>query len=97
MQWVSEGRRVLGRGSKKGLSRRHLEGGNTPFREYDPLGVRTMRCHSEIGMSYSENQFLDSQLLRQYPATLREIQEWPFHSESGFPEIGVVPRLLNSI
>ena len=27
------------RGSKKGLSRRHLEGRSTPFREYDPLGV----------------------------------------------------------
>ena len=24
---------------KKGLSRRHLEGRSTPFREYDPLGV----------------------------------------------------------
>ena len=32
-------RRVLRRGSKKGLSRRHLEGRSTPFREYDPLGV----------------------------------------------------------
>ena len=32
-------RRVLRRRSKKGLSRRHLEGRNTPFREYDPLGV----------------------------------------------------------
>ena len=31
--------RVLRRGSKKGLSRRHLEGRSTPFREYDPLGV----------------------------------------------------------
>ena len=39
MQWVLEGRRVLRRGSKKGLSRRHLGGRNTPFREYDPLGV----------------------------------------------------------
>ena len=41
MQWVLMGRRVLRRvlrrGSKKGLSRRHLEGRNTPFREYDPL------------------------------------------------------------
>ena len=27
------------KGSKKGLSRRHLEGRSTPFREYDPLGV----------------------------------------------------------
>ena len=32
-------RRVLRRGSKKGLSRRHLEGRSTPFREYDPVGV----------------------------------------------------------
>ena len=31
---------ILRRGSKKGLSRRHLEGGNTAFREYDPVGVR---------------------------------------------------------
>ena len=47
MQWVLEGRRVLRRVlrrvSKKGLSRRHLEGRNTPFQEYDPLGVRPMR------------------------------------------------------
>ena len=34
-------RRVLRRGSKKGLSRRHPEGRKTPFREYDPVGV----CH----------------------------------------------------
>ena len=33
---------VLRRGSKKGLSRRHLEGRNTPFREYDHVGVRPM-------------------------------------------------------
>ena len=32
-------RRVLRRGSKKGLSRRHLEGRSTPFQEYDPVGV----------------------------------------------------------
>ena len=30
---------VLRRGSKKELSRRHLEGRNTPFGEYDPLRV----------------------------------------------------------
>ena len=44
MQWALDGGRVLRRvprrGSKKGLSRRHLEGGNTPFLEYDPVGVR---------------------------------------------------------
>ena len=33
-------RRVLRRGSKKALSRRKIEGRNTPFREYDPVGVR---------------------------------------------------------
>ena len=44
MQWALEGgrvlRRVLRRGSKKGLSRRQLEGGNTHCQEYDPVGVR---------------------------------------------------------
>ena len=43
-QWVLDGkgvlRRVLRRVSKKGLSRRHLEGRNTLFQEYDPLRVR---------------------------------------------------------
>ena len=38
-------RRVLRRRSKKGLSRRHLECRNTPFREYDPLGVRPTEGH----------------------------------------------------
>ena len=33
-------RRVLRRGSKKGLSRRHLEGRSTPFREYDPRDTK---------------------------------------------------------
>ena len=37
-------RRVRRRGSKKGLSRRHLESRSTPFREYDPLGV----CPTQI-------------------------------------------------
>ena len=44
-------RRVLRRGSKKGLSRRHLEGRNTPFREYDPLGVRPT-VGREIGRKF---------------------------------------------
>ena len=43
LQWVLLGRRVLRRvlrrGSQKRLSRRHLEGRSTPFREYDPIGV----------------------------------------------------------
>ena len=33
-------------------------------------------------------------LLREYPGTLRELRECLFYSESGFPEIGVVPRAL---
>ena len=44
MQWALKGgrvlRMVLRRGSKKGPSRRRLEGRNTPFQEYDPLRVR---------------------------------------------------------
>ena len=43
LQWFLEGgrvrRRVLRRGSTKGVSKRHLEGRNTPFREHDPLPV----------------------------------------------------------
>ena len=35
-----------------------------------------------------------SELLRECPGTLREFREWPSHSESVFPEIGVVLRLL---
>ena len=34
------------------------------------------------------------ELLREYPGTLPELREWPFHSESVFSKIGVVPRLL---
>ena len=53
------------------------------------------RGHSENGISYSENGiFQFRELLREYPGTLRELREWPLHSESFFPEIGVVPRLL---
>ena len=37
LQWVLEGGRVLEKGSKKGLSRRHLQGGNTPFYSTTPL------------------------------------------------------------
>ena len=41
-------RRVLRRGSTKGLSRRRLEGRSTPFREYNPLGVRPSRSCAAI-------------------------------------------------
>ena len=54
LQWALLGRRVLRRGSKKGLSRRHLEGRSTPFREYDPLGVCPIHA-SQIQMPDSRN------------------------------------------
>ena len=52
-----------------------------PFREWD--------------FSSRELFFELRELLREYPGTLPELREWPFRSESVFPEIGVVPRLLN--
>ena len=58
--------------------------------------------YSSRGMPFRERNFVFREwdfefreLLREYPGTLRELREWPFHSESVFPEIGVVPRLLN--
>ena len=44
---------------------------------------------------FREWSFEFRELLRECPGTLRELREWPLHSESVFPEIGVVPRLLN--
>ena len=41
-------KRVVRRGSKKGLLRRHLEGKNTPCQEYDPLRARPMENHSKV-------------------------------------------------
>ena len=52
----------------------------TPFREWD----------STFRKLLSELRYL----LREYPGTLPELREWPLHSESVSPEIGVVPRLL---
>ena len=46
---------------------------------------------------FREWNFEFRELLREYPGTLREIRGWPFHSESVFPEIGGVPRLLKMI
>ena len=31
-------------------------------------------------------EFQFRELLREYPGTLRELREWPFHSESVFPQ-----------
>ena len=53
LQWVLDGgrilRKVLRSGSKKGLLRRHLEGRNTSFEEYDPFRVRpkNLLCSQE--------------------------------------------------
>ena len=51
----------------------------------------------EWNFVFREWNFEFRELLREYPGTLRELREWPFHSESVFPEIGVVPRLLNNL
>ena len=48
---------------------------------------------SSRGMPFREWNFEFRELLREYPGTLRELREWPVHSERVFPEIGVVPRL----
>ena len=52
-------RRVLRRGSKKGLSRRHLEGRSTPFQEYVgvcpiPLGAILLHTVFCLGELFSE-------------------------------------------
>ena len=49
---------------------------------------------SSRGMPFREWNFEFRELLRECPGTLPELREWPFRSESVFPEIGVVPRLL---
>ena len=49
----------------------------------------------EWNFVFRELNFEFRELLREYPGTLPELREWPFHSESVFPEIGVVPTLLN--
>ena len=49
----------------------------------------------EWNFVFREWNFSFRELLRECPETLPELREWPFHSESVFLEIGVVPRLLN--
>ena len=51
----------------------------------------------EWNFVFREWNFEFRELLREYPGTLPELREWPFCSESVFPKIGVVPRLLNYI
>ena len=56
-----------------------------------------MGCHSENGISYSENGISISESYSEdTPGTRRELREWPFHTKSVFPEIGVVPLCPNS-
>ena len=55
------------------------------------------RSSREWNFVFREWNFQFRELLREYPGTLRELREWPFHSESVFPEIGVVPRLLKRV
>ena len=50
----------------------------------------------EWNFVFREWNFEFRELLLEYPGTLLELREWPFRSESVFPEIGVVPRLLLS-
>ena len=78
--------------------------GSHQFRESLRELLRELWCSycSSRGMPFREWNFVLQEwnfkfreLLREYPGTLRELREWPFHSESAFPEIGVVPRLLN--
>ena len=54
---------------------------------------RGMPCR-EWNFAFREWNFEFRELLREYPGTLPELREWPFCSESVFPEIGMVPRLL---
>ena len=51
----------------------------------------------EWNFVFREWNFEFRELLREYPETLRELREWPFRSESVFPEIGVVPRPLSLV
>ena len=44
----------------------------------------------EWNFIFREWNFEFRELLREYPGTLRELRDWPFHSESVFPEIEVV-------
>ena len=54
--------------------------------------AQVVGCQSENGLSYSKNGISNCDLLLEYAGTLRELREWPFHSESVFPEICQDPR-----
>ena len=80
---------VLRRGSKKGLSRRRLEGRSTPFREYDPLGVCPMRVwmcsgHQVARIQESQNIKVSSR----DPDTFEKYRDTP--REGGNRALGIV-------
>ena len=50
----------------------------------------------EWNFAFRERNFKFRELLRVFPRTLRELREWPFHSETVFPEIGVASEDLFS-
>ena len=59
-------RRVLRRGSKKGLSRRHLEGINMPFREYDPCACALFGgLRGKSRQSFGEKEGVESKAFRE--------------------------------
>ena len=69
LQWVLMGRRVLRRGSKTGLSRRHPEGRSTPFLEYEPPwlvpyqrngAVKTTKMTKMAGVTRAKGWFTKS-------------------------------------
>ena len=57
--------------------------------------AQVVRCHSENGISHSENHFLNSESCSENALELSESSEnGLFTPERFFPEIGVVRRLL---
>ena len=56
-----------------------------PFREWNFV-------FREWNFEFRELNFEFRELLREYPGTLPELREWPFHSESVFLEIGGGPQ-----
>ena len=71
LQWALEGGRVLGRvlsrGSKKGLSRRHLEGRNTPFQEYDTLCVSPDSLNASPSFRFGRRGLLEKGSFQKSP------------------------------
>ena len=55
--------------------------------------AQVVRCHSENGISHSENHVLKSESCSENTpeGTLREAREWPSHSERVLPELGWAP------